>query len=483
MSKSVTFKGLDAGNYSVNVTYAETTNYNGVFCESYVCVFKQGSSVVIGEIANVTYPDKVVISFNIENETRRIINISDGESDLLDYLINGDGNIIFDWSSGNFTITITNEGTDNVEESSDSAVFAINSGNRSLDVTVIAHNGTVSENPTFTIMTPDDYKGKVNITVNGKTVTRDVDDEVVFDKLPVGKYNATMTFYDSDEYENAIVNVPFDVYVVSTIISGNLVRSYNSDYDFRATFTDEFGNVLPNTNVTFIIDGVEHGATTNSKGVASITLKLGVDMYNVVSVSPDGSEVDNTLTIVPRITENKALDMYYDDGSAYKVKIIGDDGKVVGAGQSVKFTVNGKTHTVKTDSKGYAALKVTLPPKTYSVSAEYKGYKVSNKVVVKSHFIGKSKVTVKRKLVNKRGYLSIKHNMGKYFAGKSVTLKFLGKKYVVKVDKKGKLTFKIKKNVVSKLKVGKKYSYTLIYKLDKKSRHIKVYKDRFVFTS
>ena len=374
-------------------------------------------------------------------------------------------------------------GTDNVEEASDSAEFTIRSGDKPLDVTVTAHNGTASENPTFNIEVPEDYTGKVNITVNGKTVTRDVDDEVVFDKLSAGQYNATMTFSGNDEYEDKTVTVPFDVYVTSTIISGNLVRSYNSAYDFRATFTDEFGKALPNTKVTFIIDGVEHSATTDSNGVASIALKLAVGTYEVVSVSPDESEVENTLTIVPRIAENKALNMYYDDGSTYKVKILGDDGKAVGAGQSVKFTLNGKSYTVKTDSKGYAALKVTLAPKTYTVTAEYNGYKVSNKVVVKSHFIGKNKVTVKRKTVNKNKYLSIKYTMGKYFSGKKVTLKFPGKKYVVKVDKKGKLTFKIKKNIVDKLKIGKKYSYTLIYKLDKKSRHIKVYKDKFVFTS
>ena len=79
-----------------------------------------------------------------------------------------------------------------------------------------------------------------------------------------------------------------------------------------------------------------------------------------------------------------------------------------------------------------------MPPKTYSVSAEYKGYKVSNKVVVKSHFIGKKKVTVKKSSMKKKGYLGLNYNMGKYFAGKSVSLNFAGSKYVVKVNNKGR---------------------------------------------
>ena len=124
-----------------------------------------------------------------------------------------------------------------------------------------------------------------------------------------------------------------------------------------------------------------------------------------------------------------------------------------------------------------------MPPKTYSISAEYKGYKVSNKVVVKSHFIGKKKVTVKKSSMKKKGYLGLNYNMGKYFAGKSVTLKFPGKTYNVKVKSNGKLLFKVSLKLVNKLKVGKTYKYTLIYKLDSKSRHIKVYSDKLVFTS
>ena len=73
--------------------------------------------------------------------------------------------------------------------------------------------------------------------------------------------------------------------------------------------------------------------------------------------------------------------------------------------------------------------------------------------------------------------------MGRYFAGKSVILKFPGKTYKVKVNSKGKLLFKVSLKFVNKLKVGKSYKYTLIYKLDSKSRNIQVYSNKLVFTS
>ena len=232
------------------------------------------------------------------------------------------------------------------------------------------------------------------------------------------------------------------------------------------------------------VNGVDYNVTTDAGGVARLNIHLGVGDYTIGLYNPvSGVDNHSSVFIKKTLIDNNDLSMFYDDGSSYSVRVVGDDGNVVGAGVSVKFTLNGKTYTVKTDSQGCASLKVTLPPKTYQVSAEYKGYKVSNNVVVKSHFIGKEKVTVKRSTINKRGSLIIRYNMGKYFAGKKVTLNFPGKNYVVKVANNGLLRLNINKNVVNKLKVGKKYSYKLTYKLDSKVRHIMVYKNKLVFVS
>ena len=51
---------------------------------------------------------------------------------------------------------------------------------------------------------------------------------------------------------------------------------------------------------------------------------------------------------------------------------------------------------------------------------------------------------------------------GKLANGKKVTFKFNGKKYVVKT-KKGVAKLTIKKNVLKKLKVGKKLTYQVTY--------------------
>ena len=52
---------------------------------------------------------------------------------------------------------------------------------------------------------------------------------------------------------------------------------------------------------------------------------------------------------------------------------------------------------------------------------------------------------------------------GNYLKAKKLTLKIKGKTYKAKTNKKGVVTFKIKKNILKKLKKGKKYTYKVTY--------------------
>ena len=63
---------------------------------------------------------------------------------------------------------------------------------------------------------------------------------------------------------------------------------------------------------------------------------------------------------------------------------------------------------------------------------------------------------------------------GKYIKGKKVTLKFKNKKYTAKTNKKGVAKFTIKKNVLKKLKKGKKVTYQATYLKDTVKRTVKV---------
>jgi len=134
------------------------------------------------------------------------------------------------------------------------------------------------------------------------------------------------------------------------------------------------------------------------------------------------------------------------------------------AGKTVTFVVNGKKSTVKTDSKGYASVKINLPPKSakYSVSASYSNLKTSNKVKVNSILVAKN-VNVKKSAKKLTIKVTLKKVNKKYLKSKKITLKFKGKKYTAKTNKKGVAKFKLNKKVIKKLKAGKKYTYQVTY--------------------
>ena len=169
--------------------------------------------------------------------------------------------------------------------------------------------------------------------------------------------------------------------------------------------------------------------------------------------------------------------MLYTAKTPYKV-LVTVDGKAVGAGEVVKMTFIGKTYDVKTDKNGYATLKLpdAKPKKAkYTITAEYKGVKVSNKVKVNSIIKAKNKKVKKSKKVNKIK-VTLKKVNGKALAKKTLKLKVKGKTVKAKTNKKGVATFKVKKNVLKKLKVGKKYKYTVTFGKDKATKKLTIKK-------
>jgi hypothetical protein len=281
-------------------------------------------------------------------------------------------------------------------------------------------------------------------------------------------------------------NVPFKVSNVTeaanitTIKADNLTRGYNSQYDFQATFLDGDGKALADTNVKFVINGETYTVKTNKDGIAQLTTsKLDVGTYNVTSINTvTGESTVNELNIVKRLIKNKDMTVDFLSGKYYVVQVIGDDGKPVGEGEIVDIYANTIHYVAKTDKDGYARLKINLNPKKYTFYAEYKSYKTNNNKVVVKQTLKLVKKTVKvkkgKKIVIKA---KVKWSNGKPVKGKKLTLKFKGKKFKAKTNAKGIAKFTIKnKKILKKLKKGKKYTYTVVYKKNKVKGKVKIKK-------
>ena len=90
-----------------------------------------------------------------------------------------------------------------------------------------------------------------------------------------------------------------------------------------------------------------------------------------------------------KIINNKDISVDYLGGSYYSVKVVTADGHIV-VGALVKFTIAGKTYTIKTDANGIAKIKINLVPNKYTVTASCNGKQVKNIVTVKQVIMKKS---------------------------------------------------------------------------------------------
>ena len=186
-------------------------------------------------------------------------------------------------------------------------------------------------------------------------------------RLNVGVYNATVTFnatepYSGDEKLSTVT-------ILSTINGTDVTKVFRNGTQYYATFVDGQGNPLANgTMVRFNIHGVMYDRKVNENGTAKLNINLAQGTYILTAIHPDTGEMaSNTITVLPKITENSDLVKYFKNDSQYVVRLIGDDGNPVGAGETVTFNINGVMYERKTNASGYAKLNINLGPGDYII--------------------------------------------------------------------------------------------------------------------
>lgn len=336
-------------------------------------------------------------------------------------------------------------------------------------------NGTA---PVFSIDLPG-ATGNLTVEVNGKNYTSELKDgkaTVEITDLPAGNYTATVTYTGDASHQSSSVPASFKVEEKSVPDADKALDVNIPAGSSAPVFEINLPNATGNLTVTI-------GNDTYTKelvnGSASITVdNLTPGSYNAtVSYSGDKNykpiSKDVTFTVPAPVLKGKNISVVYSSKANYKV-LLTLNGKAV-AGEKVVIKFNGKTYNAVTDKNGYATVKLNtkVKAKKYTVTAEYKGVKTSNTVTVK-HLIKAKNVKVKKsKRVSKIKVKTIKVN-GKFLKGKKLKLKLKGKTLKAKINKKGVATFKVKKNILKKLKVGKKYKYTVSYGKDSVTKKVKV---------
>ena len=294
----------------------------------------------------------------------------------------------------------------------------------------------------------------------------------------VSKFLYNGTWYDATDYNGVCYLKVFTVADTTQIIDNeDITVDYGSDSYFSVkVVTDKGHEVGAGKEVTFTINGKTTTVETDDDGIAKIKITDVPGTYKVTAEC-NGENCTNTVTVklnlnTCKVTDNKDIKVDYDGGKYFSVKVVSADGKVVASGASVKFTINGKTTTVKTDSNGIAKIKITEVPKKYTITTAFNGKTYKNTVTVKQ-VLKAGKVTVKKTAKKFTLKARLKIN-GKLVKGKKITFKLNGKTYKVKTNSKGIAKKVLKKNVIKKLKKGKKYTVKVTYLKDTIKTTVKV---------
>ena len=486
----IPLNGLDIGDYDVHIIYDSDGKYESYDYDYYHVKVTYNPDFKI-TLPTVAYLTESTITFTGSKDVEGKISINTGMIDRTfkgDYK-NGIAKIkIFDEESGPKTYSYIFEGMYNGEKFEYNGEFNITLTtlcNVLLPKTVyselpfeVTFTGPQSMNGEISSSYFDDYvdvrKGKATVTING---------------LKAGV--KTIDYYFTDSNMNTFYS-SFNVDVIKLPINVSLPKTVYAGHSFKATFTG-----LQSMNGEISSSYFKDDYVDVRKGQATMTvnaLKAGVKTIKYEFIDSNLNTVYLSFkvnVIKPPVIKANDFKRLYSSDKAYKVRILNNQSKSVGAGKTVTFYLYkaGKiaaTKTSKTDSRGYAKVNFNVAPGSYKVKTKYGPTTVTKKYNVKPIITMKNVQKYNRyipgvsQLVTAKNFVfhvTLKKVDGKYLKGKKVKITFyrqalsngkLFKTYSAtkNTDSKGvvkftykKLPFKISSRELNGLLIAVKISY------------------------
>ena len=386
---TVDVAGLDAGNYTATVTYTGDDNYKA-----------NTSSVAVSipeEDEPIPEPVTPEMTVKVTNTTIEVTLPKDATGNVL-VDVNGQGyyapvkdgkatvNVI-GLDEGNYSATVTYAGDDKYTNASKPASVTVPKDEEPTPEPVNPKADINVSDDAVNVELPKDATGYMLVDVDGKGYYAPVKDgkaSIDLPELAPGNHTVTVTYTGDDKYKPATANKTVTVEKeIITVVSENLTKIEKAPDRFEAVFTDSDGNALANKNVTFGLNGITYTRTTDANGKAGMNINLVPGTYSIKTTNPVTNEsATNTITVLPRFTEDSDLVKYFRNDSQYVLKVLDDNGNPAKAGEIVTYNINGVFYNRTTNATGHVKLNINLPPDTYIITAEYKGCKVAHTVKV-----------------------------------------------------------------------------------------------------
>lgn len=291
-------------------------------------------------------------------------------------------------------------------------------------------------------------------------------------------------FYDATEIlerKHTSLFSPNAIFLAVDKASGDL-----GDY-FEVLLYDENNNALANKTLTIGFNGNTYSRTTDENGIARMQINIAratTYTFGITFLGDDyyyGSFTANSIKVVKKYSLLTIKNLTYKVNAAKKLSATFKDefGKLI-KNKKVTFTVNGKTYSATTNSKGVASVKITLNKKgTYTYTAKYAGDNIYEavkknaklKILPLGTSLTTKKVTYKKAANTKKISVTLKSGT-KALKSKKVTIKVNKKTYTAKTNSKGVATVKVSLNKKGTYTYTAKFAGDNTYKAISKSNKI-----------
>jgi hypothetical protein len=448
-SGNITVNNLDASDYTVSAIIEATDIFDAVEANATFRVNKIASTLTISN-SEFDYGDSGLVAVAYDGATGVIAKIGDRE-----FGVDGNNIILSGLDAGSYTLTVTTVQDSNHYGVSVTASVTVNKVNASLTVQDIEFDYLSSGSSEITLVGGTIAIADVIVVGHPEAIIKVNSSVITVSGLDAGVHTLMIAVTpDANHYavtETAEITVNK---IDSTIrFTNDIVFDYGASGSTNvAVLNGEIGgyNVINHPEAVVEVNG--NVITVSNLSVGTYTLAVATIPYaNYNAVSGNVTVTVNKWTT--KLTSSKVTTTY--GTSKNIVATLKDANGNVISGKKVTVTLNGKTYTKTTDSKGQ--IKVATPKalavKSYSATVKFAGdsdyasSSVKVTVVVKK---ATPKMTAKAKTLRltdgtKKYTVTLKTDKKAAYKNAKVTVKVNKVTYSAKTNKKGVATFKLTK--------------------------------------